>query len=786
MKKRRSIKTENKDDFIKVVTERYQDDLEDRGDWHEARLQRYAKLRGWMEHKSYPWPNASNQHVPMLMIHSQRTQDTLHNAVLGARPIMSAIAMNAADQAKGEKIDQLQDYQLFVEQDGEGKLSDLIQSFVEDGKFVAFIPWIRDTQEIFDVSPLPPIPDGVDPESMHLEYLQRKFPESAYIESVGDGVFKARWKDEYGKLKRGRASFFVDEKERPFVECSMEKTMFDGPCIIPKDLEDVVVPARAANMQPPGPSNPTGADHVILVDYPNYDEINRHIKSGYYDVVTDDEARQLKERALGTQGGEQFSQSAANDPNDHKVQRDALAGQTFGNAETTSKVFTRLTYFGRFDLDDDGIEEEVVARILLEPKVLCRLRHLQEEFPTPTPRRPFAEASFMSVSGQFYGIGLIELLEHNYDFTKIILDQMVDKHTLANTPWGVYRSSSSLRPETIRITPGLLHPVSNPSTDISFPQMPTQDQAMAINLITMVDQWTDKQSMQGQLQFGGVPQGKSSALRTSTNMMNVLQQGDARPERILRRFFKGLSQIYKQMHELNQVYLPPNKQYRITGVPTQAAEPYQMIGDPNEISGNFQFDFKANALNTSKAAKTQVLGGLLPILANPMAMQMQLVDRDKIYNLLRDFIQSQGQDDTKYLNIPPTANQPKITAEEALGQIAQGFMPAGLPAEGAQVHLQMLQAFMQDPRFQRLLLQDPAFGQILQAYMQQVQMQVMQEQMMMQAAQQFSMEQGGGGGQGAQPGPEGQVDPQAMQMNMGQGPNQVADESLGAAKGLMP
>jgi len=285
--------------------------------------------------------------------------------------------------------------------------------------------------------------------------------------------------------------------------------------------------------------------------------------------------------------------------------------------------------------------------------------------------------------------------------------------------------------------------------------------------------------MQGALQMGGVPQGKASALRTSTNMMSILQQGDARPEHILRRFFKGLAEIYQQMHELNKVFLPKNKQYRVSGVSHSGADPYKQIDDPTEIGGMFQFDFKANSLNTSKGLKSQILTELLAPLVNGMTMQLGISNQETIYNLLRDLIESKGQDYNRYIKAPPNADIPKITAQEAMGQMFQGILPTGMPAEGAQVHLQALAQFQQDPRYQEALMLDPSLQMIFQTYTQQVQMLVQQEQMQAQMAQQFAQAMGGGGGQ---PGPEGQVDQIAGQMAP-QGPNQVMDESLPGAKG---
>jgi len=781
-KTRRSLKPDDVEQFVQEVIGHYDDDLQDRADWSEARLQRYAKLRGWLQPKSYPWPDASNQHVPMLMSNSLRMQDTLHNAVLSTRPVISAIAINKADAEKSEHIDRLHDYQLFVEQNGEEKLGDLICNFVDEGKFIAFIPWISDAREVVETKTLDSAPGEMDPSIFYEEAMRGWFPKEAVIEAANAQAdhYYVTWIDERGKKFQAEVEFYCDDEKRYYGLITTERKIFDGPCLIPKNLEDIIVPSRAENLQPPSPSNPNGADHVIMIDYPSWDEVNRLQRNKYYDLLSDEDRDEIRDLTTGDAG--HTEEQRANSPEAAKVQRDLLAGMEYGNAELASKTLTRLTYFGRWDLDEDGIEEEIVARILLEPKKLCRLRLLQEEFPTPTPRRPFAEGTFIPVPGEFYGIGLLELLEHLHDLTKTLLDQMIDKHTLANTPWGLYRSSSSMRPETIRMAPGMLYPVSNPQQDVAFPNMPQQDQAMAMNLIALIQQWAEKQSMQGTLQFGGVPQGKASALRTSTNMMSVLQQGDARPERILRRFFRGLSGIFQQFHELNQAFLGPKKQYRVMGVVKPGEDPYRTIESPDAIRGQFDFDFRANALNTSKALTSQVLSELMPMVVNGLTLQLGLTTPEHIYNLLRDAIQSRGQDYNKYIKAPPEANMPKVTAEDAMGQMVQGIVPQGKPEEGAQAHLQLLEQFRsQDPRFRELVKDEPYFEMIFQAYVQQVQQIAIQEQQQAQLAQQFAGAFGGGQGQ---PGPEGMVQPGADEMSM-QGTGQLNDESLPGAKGMM-
>src|SRR6185295_17153684 len=125
---RRSLKFDT-EDVVTTVLKWYDQDLQDRLDWSDRRLQRYAKLRGWLEPKTYPWPESSNVYLPLMMTDSLQMQDTLHNGVMSQRPVMSPKAENPADFDKGETVANLLDFQLFVEQQGEEKVASLIESF---------------------------------------------------------------------------------------------------------------------------------------------------------------------------------------------------------------------------------------------------------------------------------------------------------------------------------------------------------------------------------------------------------------------------------------------------------------------------------------------------------------------------------------------------------------------------------------------------------------------------------------------------------------------------------
>ena len=777
--KRKSFKVD-KEKVVQSVLDRYHQDLRGRMTWENDRLQRYAKLRGWRETKDTPWPNASNAHVPLMMQNSQRTQDTLQNAVLVSRPAVVAIPINKASAEKGTHVNEILDYQFFIEQHGEEKLGDIISGFVDDGKVFVYVTWVEDSQFTIESYPLGKAPEGTDPREWVVEEMKTIFSSAAIVTPHdADGV---RWTVEDTDYKSGEVTevaveFSQDGDDNVTIYIEREVCIFDGPCVFPKAIEDVIVPANATNVQPPSSSNPTGAQHVMLRDFPTEDEILRLAEDGGYDLVP---LKELKEALAASKG--RSIHDTSDDGQEPKRQKAALAGldpHTAEKDEFRPKTFTRLLVFDRWDVNNDGLEEDVVFTVLLEPKLLLRAKYMTELFPFSVPRRPIAAGDYLPVPNAMYGISQLELLESTQDLMKQMLDQSVDAGTLTNMPVGFYRASSGLRPEVLRFQPGDMIPTANPKDDFHFPILGNPNsQAYFMNMQQHLEQQGERLSMQGALQMGDVPKGQSTALRTASTVQALLQQGDARPERILRRLFTMLADIFQMMHMLNLAYLKPDKEYRTIGPVGDNETPYKVLHDPSAMRGAYTFDFKASVLNTNKAAQEATMEKLSAVLISPLMFQIGMVDQEKVYNLMHDMIKAKGQDPDRYIKRPPNLpDAPSIMAEEAIVMIMEGEMPTGMPAEGARAHLAKLQEFHNSDAFGYL---KEAALQLYVNYVRDIMhlaQQQQQQQQLSQMAQQHSAAQQGAMSQAAGPGAPpsgGAMPPQVGQLN----PNELMDPSL--------
>lgn len=763
--RKRSLRFD-KQEIVNRVIRFFDNDDSDRSAEKEARIQRYAKYRMWTEGKDWPWENSSDIPLPDMAEKSLHLQDVLHNAVMSSRPVVNANAFEKVDSQKEDAINNLIDFQFFIEQQGEEIIGDLADAFINDGVFVGFIPWVKEMRNTSQVKTFDPIPDDLQPVDYFDFIIRIEFPGVPAQQVTRSQGWD--WQIQQNN-ERLQVSFFTTKTNVEMVT-NREMIVYDGPRVVQKEWDEVLYPSRAANLQAPSPSNPHGAGHVILVDYPSIDEIKRLAKDGIYDQLTKDDLDRLE--VISTDP----------DNKEFRDQKDTIQGVTISSTAndrdaTLQKTVTRLMCFDTFDINGDGLAEDVVWWVIKDTNTLARAMIMTEAYPSSPPRRPIVHKSFLPIRGRVTGISLLEMMEGLHDAAKVLIDQIIDSGTFKIAPPWFYRPSASVKPEIIQMSPGEGYPLSDPQRDVNFPQISTQGDSMGLNLFSIVTQMEERLTTIGDLQLGRVPSGRASALRTVGGMALVAGQGEARPERILRRFFSGLAEIWGHIHELNTFFLPEKKKIRVLGINSPSEDPYQEI-TKGDVIGRFKFDFKANVLNTSKLALQQSLQSLMGTYVSDLALQLGIINPDGIYRLFRQWGMSLGQDPDSFLTPPsPDSMRPRIMAEEAISTIMDTQIPDGIPAEGAQQHLQKLQVFFGGDNFGLL---NPEQLQIFNTYLREVLERAnleQQELQIIQAAQQF---QGVQQTQG-QPGPQGI--PQAPQGTPPVQPNELIDETLPGAGG---
>jgi len=722
---------EGRERIVDRVCRFYEMDESSRNEQKNDRLQRYAKFRMIAPGKDWPWPDASDTTMPDMMTQSLRIQDTLHNSIMSSEFPVAAHPLNDKGVDNAENVNKLITHQIFVDAKGENLVGDFAEAFVNDGPATMMTSWVKEKVDTTRVKVFEALAPDQPPRSQFRALLSAEFPKADITEQKEGWDYLVKQGEDEKKI-----AFYTLEDDRIEMVVSTKIIAFDGPRPMVYNWENVLHPPRAANLNFPSPHNPRGASHVILREYPTINQIMQDAEDGFYDLPEEEEKQKL------------FQHFRTGKDEELEDQKDQISGESDHNQRTTEaeshRTLTLLICFDGFDINKDGVDEQVVWWVVKETKLLLKAALLQEIWPFIKPRRPFSEATYLPVEGRRQGIGLLEIVEGFYEAKKILLDQTIDSNAVQNLPFFFYRPTGGTRPETVTLSPGEGYPLGDPQRDVNFPNLQSNVVANNINLMRQLTAEEEKLTLTGDIQFGRVPPGASSALRTVGGMALLQNQGEARPERILRRFFLAFTELYSQIHELNQVFLPKEKRIMIMRPKTEKDDPYEVIRGIDDITGLYEFTFSANVFNTSRVALQQSLGALAQFYINPIAIQTGVIDAEGIYRLLRDMGKAQGQDPDQYLRSPtPLSRMPKIFAAEAIAIIMGGQVPEAIPIEAAEVHLQTLIAFAnEDALFGQLSIQQAGlFGQYVNI-VRQLTAQEQETQALAAAAQQGFQEEG--------------------------------------------
>lgn len=758
------------DVVVESVLTRAKDIDEDRnrGQWLEARLQRYAKLRGWLPDKTWPWLNASNVHVPLLMMSDLRANAGLNNVVMTLRPLLSARAQSRNGVAREEKITQVVDYQLFLEpgpEIAERRLADFIAGGLQDGNGVAYTPWVRDARELTTTSFAPPIPAEAAPSEVLEAEFRRLLPGVTQIEldAKVDHRFIVTYRERDRALE-AQIEVFEDKDGALELVVRREATITDGPVALPLPIEHVLVPTRATNLQPPSEANPTGAPYVFLRWRYRLDDVRR-LRDGAFNWLDDDGMAKI---VAAARAGAGLAVTPPDRPDELQQQKDTIEGREHREVDAADKAdghlpVMMLLCFDRWDVDGDGFAEDVFWIVAEDARELCEARLLTERWPAIKPYRPLAEWCPLPVKDRWYGISLLELGEALYDLVKGTFDQAFDSWTVGNLPFFFYGAGSKLNTDVLSIAPGQGVPVpGNPRETILFPNLPQRDQSGALGIIGLAMRFYESLMAQGQLQSGQVPTGKASALRTFGTTMALLQQGDVRADQMLIRLFQGLAQIALNFHRMNRHLLPPGKEIRVVGWDGPAELGYQTIQTAEEVDAEAAFDFKPEFLNSNPAVLRETLQLAMGALIQPLAFQLGGSNARTLDRLMRDFLRSLRLDPKRYWDSPAPEALPPVLAEEAIERLQRGQEVVAVPLEGADKHLAKLQAYMASDAVGML---PEAHVPLLKAWVEQVAGRAQQERLAAAAAQfQQALQQQGSGPAGVpttvrEPEPGGAVAP---------------------------
>lgn len=557
--------------------------------------------------------------------------------------------------------------------------------------------------------------------------------------STGVGILKASWEKQFEQFVdvelgpvQGPPQFGINDQGEEFSTPTIDIKEKE----ILRTIEKFVGP-RVEHVRPEdlaligGMGNPDNADMVI----------HRQFLTAS-DLWSLADQKVFKEEVVKEviRGGEQ-SVSGALDTN-IKQQRALQAGRSELDTESDLDRYEILECYASVDVMGSGINSQIIAWVHTKTKKMLRATYLHRVM--RSGERPFVKIDFHKRPDQDYGMGLVEILHPLSVEIDAMHNMRVDFGMISNMPYGFYRPSSNINPETIELKPGALIPLDNPQQDVYFPSFSNrtafgfQEES---SLQTMVQRLTGISDL-----TLGVMSGSQGATRTATGARALIGEANANLDIHLRRLNQGWKKCLELIFHMMQQRIPRGKTYRVTG--TDGQDYFGRVRNAEDISGDFDFELSANTDSSNQAVKQQKADIVLQLALNPLALQLGIVSQGNIFEAYKNKLQSIGVKDWSRFISKPQGVTYMLAPMEELNRVLMGMNVPMSPQMDHEGYLALWEEFKKSDEFGAISQEQARMGeaqaqqhaQMLQALQQQEAQAANVQQQQLNAQQSFGQE----------------------------------------------
>lgn len=658
---------ERAEEIARQLETEYHADLQDRQEW-ETRLKEWEDAYyGRVSEKNFPWEGASNFHVPITMLGVETYKPRLVESILGQQPPIIVVPTTPAGEEKRLKVETLLNWQVVSKLKLEATVTQSAHLFLQPGLVVAKTYWKIDRRWRKFVREF----DAGTPIQQIFETLFGT-EQPRKVESLGDGKFTATLKTSPQAGSSLEVKLTVKVLDEGGIQVLVEREeVTEGPQVDLIDPIDIIVPIKGGHdvMELP---------HIKHRIWMFEDELRRKAKIGrfYPDVVE-------TILASGTPKGDQ----PATDSNAYRESQDQAEGvEGQGPSNVRRLQYEIIEDYRRYDIDEDGLEEEVIFWTCPHaPDEILGWDYLDNVY--AHGRRPFRVGRFHPVPFRFYPLSFSEVVKGIQDEINAIHNQKVDYATIQNLPFGFKRASSTLPPIQQRIKPGEFIDVDNPQQDILIPKWqgsPAWGQQEEATLM----QYFERLAGLSDLTLGRQPN-RVGATRTAKGTQTLLSEAGLRFKIVMQAFQRFWVGIFEDILALDQEYLPPELEFRVTGKRPSVIR----LKDRTEIRGNYDLRLATTSDSMNREQMRQDSQMIMQALMNPGLIQIGIVGKKGIRRVVQDVLKAYGKDPDFYLE----DDAPVLSPQEELMRFVVGTYVSPVAGENIQRHLQEHQMAMQDP-----------------------------------------------------------------------------------------
>ena len=702
-------------DLARMAVTDFNAAIADRSTWEDRLAEDERQYFGILPEKTFPWLGCSNLHVPITMTGVETLKPRLIESVLGEDPPVLLKGTDAADETRQERAEAFLNWQIQTQMDLAPKVAESAHRYLLPGTVYAKTWWRLKERRVQAIRTFPP-ETALD---VILDAVLGDDVPTKTVPQTG-GAFPSWRITVRTPQHREREAVLTLHILPDEIQALIDRieVVYEGPAVEFPAAEDIIEPTNAG-------SDPQQFPWIMQRLWLDVSRLRQKVRQGrfYEDAV------ELLLRGE-TPGGD-GSQRDAGDVRAIRAQVEGV--EEFGASSQRGQEYAILECYYRYDLDEDGLDEELVFWVCPERgELLLGWDYLDNLY--ATGQRPFRKACYFPIPGRSKGLSFPQIVQALQDEINTIHNQRVDNGTIRDTCSFFYPKNWTLSPQQERVRPGDGIAVDDPQR-IVFAQW-NGSAAGLQNEEALLMQIFERLTGINDLSLGRQPN-RVGATRTATGVSSLLSEAGLRFKTAMSGFQRFWRDIFADILALDQQYLPDGVEFRVTGKFPEVIR----LASRADIAGRYDVRVVATSDSMNRQQMRDDATAKLQMLLNPIVLQLGLVGKKGLYRGVRRWLQAYGESDPDL--VLEVMQDPIVrTPEQEHAMWTNGdYSAEPTMAENLAQHLDAHQALLANPAAQAML--SPEALKAAQAHVAKT-VQLAQ----MQAAIQ-SMQQKGAGPQGA-------------------------------------
>ncbi len=558
--------------LLNYLQESVQRSVDSRRDWQAGLETWYKQYKGILKSKNFPWEGCSNLHIPITGIIIDTLVSRMINPIFGTQPFVTARGVSESvpqqplpdggsdaphtisDNEKAHDVENMLDFVLTKRIGVYAKVQDWIRETFIYGRGIMKIVWRKDVRKYTRKLNREQVEEEV---AIFQDRVQSGHSSAPILEFLDQMLFIAEAND---------------WEKKPFVSIEREEVTYNNPDWVFIPIEDFIYHPRAIDIA----SSPYVA-HRFRMDY---DELLKAQDAGVYSNI---------ELVNPMGGGSESTIISAHGESLLKDVQTLEEGYDNSSQESEDELeeLELIEFHGKYDIDNDGRMEDIVATFCPKQNVLISAR----ETDLLHGKKPFAEIKMFPVPGRFESQGVPEIITDLQQELNDIHNQRIDNGTITNAVMFWYDPNSDVDPEIHRPGPGM-----------GFPAGPNQIgilQTGDVKFSSFREEELVRRLIQDRIGVSDFAIGNDATAgqnKTATGVSAIVHEGNQRLEMMLRNVAVGLNEAVLQTLQLIQQFGDDEMYFRIV----EGAETSMRKVTAREIQGQYDIDISANSVNTNR------------------------------------------------------------------------------------------------------------------------------------------------------------------------------------------